>query len=570
MKLKYLWVEKYKNLKNIEINFSENYSAFIGTNGSGKSNLIEVLAYVFSSLYENPTPKLDFNCKLHYEIDGKNIKFIKASGYTNMTLDECDISFDEYKREPLKYLPHEVVSLYSGDEKRLYNYSFLKWEEKYNKANRGQESAEVLRMLYVSSKHWNIFGFLLNVYNSSKEDEMLLKNMGCFGIKEIEIDFNIENLKSNNNVLVKSIIEVINPASQASIKLNKKEDIQALIDKLNAFGALELYTNLNLCFNPEYIIIKNFNITFDADYNIEKMSEGNKKLILLNGIYKFLAGKNSLVLLDEPDTYLHESRKGDVIDVAQKYDVGYTLLTTHSSVLISKLNVDNVMMAIQTPQGVQIKNSENLRELLSAVGDFNTITTINGIIESNKPILMLEGQDDVNYFNKALSIFSKQDVKYKSIDCDVISFNGAGNAKEFVNNFIKFMPNRKIICVFDRDDSGKEGMAALLDKKKDDIPMSLDAYSTDNIKVLMYPPAYGKSADNWFLVEDYFKDDFILAEVKRWAEVGIKSRYRSEAKIEKRVKDYIRNQFKNDYIQDSDYEGFAVLLDKLVELLSES
>lgn len=405
MKLKYLWVEKYKNLKNIEINFPENYSAFIGTNGSGKSNLIEVLAYVFSSLYEKLTPKLDFNCKLHYEIDGKNIKFIKTSEYTNMTLDKCDISIDEYKREPLKYLPHEVVSLYSGDEKRLYNYSFSKWEEKYNKANRDQESDEVLRMLYVSSKHWNIFGFLLNVYNSSKEDEMLLKNMGCFGIKEIEIDFNIENLKSNNNVLVKSIIEVINPASQASIKLNKKEDIQALIDKLNAFGALELYTNLNLCFNPEYIIIKNFNITFDADYNIEKMSEGNKKLILLNGIYKFLAGKNSLVLLDEPDTYLHESRKGDVIDVVQKYDVGYTLLTTHSSVLISKLNVDNVMMAIQTPQGVQIKNSENLRELLSAVGDFNTITTINGIIESNKPILMLEGQDDVNYFNKALLYF---------------------------------------------------------------------------------------------------------------------------------------------------------------------
>ena len=334
-----------------------------------------------------------------------------------MTLDKCDISIDEYKREPLKYLPHEVVSLYSGDEKRLYNYSFSKWEEKYNKANQGQESAEVLRMLYVSSKHWNIFGFLLNVYNSSKEDEMLLKNMGCFGIKEIEIDFNIENLKSNNNVLVKSIIEVINPASQASIKLNKKEDIQALIDKLNAFGALELYTNLNLCFNPEYIIIKNFNITFDADYNIEKMSEGNKKLILLNGIYKFLAGKNSLVLLDEPDTYLHESRKGDVIDVVQKYDVGYTLLTTHSSVLISKLNVDNVMMAIQTPQGVQIKNSENLRELLSAVGDFNTITTINGIIESNKPILMLEGQDDVNYFNSDVKDIEKKN-KDENFTCE--------------------------------------------------------------------------------------------------------------------------------------------------------
>ena len=62
----------------------------------------------------------------------------------------------------------------------------------------------------------------------------------------------------------------------------------------------------------------------------------------------------------------------------------------------------------------------------------------------------------------------------------------------------------------------------------------------------------------------------MLSEVRRWVDAGIKTRYKSEANIETHVKDYIRNQFKNDSIKDSDYEGFAVLLDKLVELLSES
>ena len=65
MQLKYLWVDGFKNLKNAEFQFPESYSAIIGTNGSGKSNFIEVLAYLFSALYESPIPKIDFNCKLH-------------------------------------------------------------------------------------------------------------------------------------------------------------------------------------------------------------------------------------------------------------------------------------------------------------------------------------------------------------------------------------------------------------------------------------------------------------------------------------------------------------------------
>lgn len=570
MQLKYLWVDGFKNLKNAEFQFPENYSAIIGTNGSGKSNFIEVLAYLFSALYESPIPKIDFNCKLHYEIDGKVIKFIRAAGYTNMTLDECDISFEEYTKEPLRYLPQEVISLYSGDEKRLYKNYFSKWEDKYNKSNRGQESIQDLKMIYVSSKQWDIFAFLLNVYNSSEEDANLLEDIGCCGIKRIEIDFNIDNLKNNSNSLVKSILEILNPKSDKNVKWNDEYDIKLLLDHLNAFGASELYANLNLCFNPDYIIIERFDIIFDSGFDVEKMSEGNKKLILLNGIYKFLVGQNSLVLLDEPDTYLHESRKRDIIDVFGKYGFGYTVLTTHSSVLISKLNADNITMVVQSPEGVQVRNNENLKELLNTVGDSATITTINGIMESSRPVLMFEGQDDVNYFNKALSIFSRKDAKYKSIVCDVISFNGAGNAKAFVNNFLKFMPDRKIICVFDRDDSGKEGLAAVLGVDKETIKMDLNIHSFGNVKLFMYPPAYSKPADKWFLVEDYFKDDFILSEVKRWAEVGIKSRYRSEAKIEKRVKDYIRDEFKDDSIAESDFEGFGVLLDKLLDVLNNN
>ena len=48
-----LKIVKYKNLKDIEINFSSNYTIFIGENGGGKTNILEAISKIFSDLYSN-------------------------------------------------------------------------------------------------------------------------------------------------------------------------------------------------------------------------------------------------------------------------------------------------------------------------------------------------------------------------------------------------------------------------------------------------------------------------------------------------------------------------------------
>ena len=49
MKLKKVIIKNYKNLKDVEINFPDsNIIAFIGNNGSGKSNILENIAHTFS------------------------------------------------------------------------------------------------------------------------------------------------------------------------------------------------------------------------------------------------------------------------------------------------------------------------------------------------------------------------------------------------------------------------------------------------------------------------------------------------------------------------------------------
>ena len=51
MKIKRLWVSKYKNIENIDLEFqSDLVTLLVGRNGVGKSNLIEILALIFRDL----------------------------------------------------------------------------------------------------------------------------------------------------------------------------------------------------------------------------------------------------------------------------------------------------------------------------------------------------------------------------------------------------------------------------------------------------------------------------------------------------------------------------------------
>ena len=64
MKIHSIYIDGYKNLKNMEIFMPEDSSvaAIIGNNGSGKSNILEALKQVFTAVY-NEKP-VDFRYRI--------------------------------------------------------------------------------------------------------------------------------------------------------------------------------------------------------------------------------------------------------------------------------------------------------------------------------------------------------------------------------------------------------------------------------------------------------------------------------------------------------------------------
>ena len=68
MKISYIYIDGYKNLKDIEIYLDEGsvVNALIGNNGSGKSNVLEAVATVFAATY-NDQP-VGFTYDIQYQI----------------------------------------------------------------------------------------------------------------------------------------------------------------------------------------------------------------------------------------------------------------------------------------------------------------------------------------------------------------------------------------------------------------------------------------------------------------------------------------------------------------------
>src|SRR5690349_15382846 len=74
MKIRRLWIDGYKNLRRCEIALAEPplLNAVIGSNGSGKSNLIEAILHILVSVYFRKSPDFDFD--FQFEAQGREVR----------------------------------------------------------------------------------------------------------------------------------------------------------------------------------------------------------------------------------------------------------------------------------------------------------------------------------------------------------------------------------------------------------------------------------------------------------------------------------------------------------------
>lgn len=450
MKITKLKIEGYKNL-NIEFSHNSGMLAIIGNNGSGKSNLLEALSYIFKSLYK-PENSTSFDYSIEYRTsNNENIRIEKKKSTIHYFKDnETLISI-------ANYLPKKVVAIYSGEEKRLWKNCF---ESIYNEfiASISKTTREKIsflqtpQMLYINKYYWHISLLSLALSELEGNKSFIKDTLLINKIDKIKFDFNKSGYKDYGNNPTLDFIKKIDSKSEYTL-----EQLKKIIDK-EGYVDKDVYKHLYLAFTPKQSkIIKDITIKFNGHLTIEDLSEGEKKLLLLKAAFEFAEQEDSLFILDEPDAHVHLNNKELIVNLFDDYKLNRQIvITTHSPTVTQCINDDNLRM-INEGKVIEKQKQEIIEDI---AGEFWNKQEQNIFITSKKPIILfVEGIHDKKHISNAYRLLGDE---YKDLQFDIFSLGGEGKIHPFINGLYEanLNDNKLYIAIYDNDGAGNKAFTS--------------------------------------------------------------------------------------------------------------
>lgn len=504
MKLKTINIEHYKNLKN-EFSFEQNngYISLIGLNGSGKSNLLEAISLIFSRLIginaQQPFPRFS----LSYDIREHEINI-------------SDVDSDASKLND-NDLPASVIACYSGEDNRLWNSGFKDYYIKFfNAAIRGGEYKP--RLLYINKYCWKI-AFVSLLFSENENVKNFISDKLHINKEMVKVKFRTKDganpqpheasnwYKRVENKYGDSEINILELMNDEEVDLHCTKYPTLTLDQIVFYYLYFLHMpdkkgTLGLEADK---VIENIELIVNG-YHFEDLSEGEKKLILIECITKVLGDKDSLVLLDEPDAHTHIAMKKDLLKLISEFE-GQTVMTTHSPMFLNKRWEGYDDKNIYYMNDGQIENTEPLQHLAELTG--NEIDYFEGsFILSSKRILVTEGPYDILYIKHAIDKLSADNQSYLKIKEQVafLHAGGSDNAVDLYNQTL--YPSRNhyehLVFLFDYDKAGFEGA--------EKVKKAINDYEDTNPIILFYQDDYSTEKDKKpndkdpesYIVEDLF------------------------------------------------------------------
>ena len=461
------------------------------------------------------------------------------------------------------------------------------------------------RMYYVNKYYWDI-ALLTLIYSSADDDKKFLRNIiGRDTVDNILLFYtsNVEHLCRSE--LLKSFLTSINLFSEHSKSPEGKPIYMYAMTKDNIFDTYgvqvfdeysalkdffmfvdakflntkpdgfnyyekQLFDFLVQAYMPKgKKIIKNIELIYNG-FSAKNLSEGEKKLILIRAVLSFVADENSLILFDEPDANIHESRKQELYDLFSEYCKfdRQMVVATHSPIM-AQLATEKQLLMLEIEDGnAVVLTEEKIDKIKRISGTTWDVVGQGMMLKSDKPLVVFEGKTDVMYVKRSLEMLKSRSDDYAALNVDFLNANGAGNVKSFIDNLKSFVSHsKKIIIFFDRDNAGKDGVQAVTGiSKYDERVAHYQDIVQDNITTSFIPYKNGVT-DGDFLIEDYFSWDGTIKAIVEDVIPDRKHPIKMLPNLPEKIKKELEKRM-NRFTAD-EFKGFIPLLDKIVELTKE-
>ena len=385
MRLKSLYIRDYKILQDFSIDFTSNLSVLIGENGSGKSSIIECLAYIFGHLHkyfvlDDKTAEFIDGYKINYTINGLDV-FIE-SHYKESTSNTFDpiirVNGDELstsqlrkRYDDLSFLPSKVIISYSGITERLallsdhFEQKFIKKIIRHNNpySLKPLVLPEDNPFVYIKKEYIAFIILALFVLNTDEANHLLsllgIDINGCTTTITLKKPGWAKHSKKENNQdmiwgmsgkIARDLLDGLNQVAENKNKGGKKEPDKLKYELYGSPNVQDLFAGYYELSSSQVVLFFNtlmcdelldsIDITWNKTFSLYNLSEGEKQMILSIGLSLVLNQSNLLFLLDEPDVSLHPKWQQDFIANFTNglNNESMAIITTHNPILIGSSN----------------------------------------------------------------------------------------------------------------------------------------------------------------------------------------------------------------------------------------
>lgn len=381
----------WKNLNDFTIDFDESkdVAVLIGRNGTAKSNLLEALLWIFSTIDLGKTAP--FSYELTYELDGHMIDVTGTKGrQPSVKKNGAALNLSEFRE---RHTPRHVVGYYSGVSDR-----FQEIFEGHDKQARDATlidhstsdfpaSLDFRRFICARPLH-GLFALLSFYFSNDEKVQRFLKSFTRITSFDSALLIVRKPRWASPGALadefwgakgpVRDLLErfknqCIAPFSR-SVRVKKgfaqaeNRDLMYLflpgIDALNHLASdydanpQALFQALDTMRLSE--LIEDFRVRVRVEgssgaIHTRQLSEGEQQLLTVLGLMRFTRDQGSLYFLDEPDTHLNPAWTVQYLNLLR--DIGgiernsHTFIATHDPLLVSGLLKEELRVLHRSKEG---------------------------------------------------------------------------------------------------------------------------------------------------------------------------------------------------------------------------
>jgi predicted ATPase len=404
MKIDYLEVRsRFKNLENVRIDFDDDnlMTVIVGRNGSGKSNVLEALVAIFRNLDLGEAPPFAYEIcyKLGINENARwitvnadpsrgtlskqyNVKVSKSAAKDDLesaqSVPMTKVERDKYG--VAAYLPKYLFAYYSGPSDRLENYFRKHRTDFYRKLLKSKVNlkGDIRPLFYAKPFHsqFVLLAFFLS-NQDDKEKTFLREQLGIEGLDSVHFVMRKPSWAKQPDELfwgakgvVRDFLDKLFPYALAPVKVTRQEDTSLTgsnirneffhlflpdVERLREFAQglspdvfFKMLESTLLSEIISEVSVRVKVTSSDEPLTFRELSEGEQQLLTVLGLLKFTGGRDSLFLLDEPDTHLNPAWAVKYLKFLREFvpnhETSHLLMVTHHPLAIAELDKKQVQV----------------------------------------------------------------------------------------------------------------------------------------------------------------------------------------------------------------------------------